>query len=48
MKRDLFDILKENSFLQQLLETLREQWNLAMSALEEAMGTSVVTAKATT
>jgi len=44
MNPDLFDLLKANSFLEQLPEPLRELWNRAMVAHEEAMYTKVITA----
>lgn len=45
MNRDLFDILKLNSLLEQLPETLRELWNQTMVEPEEAMDTEVITAE---
>ena len=45
MNWDLFDILKVNSLLKQVPETLRELWNSTMAALEEAMDTEAMTAE---
>jgi len=45
MNRDLFNLLKANSLLEQFLETLRELWNRTMATLEEAMDTEEMIVK---
>lgn len=45
MNQDLFKLLKANSFLEKLPETLRELWNRTMVAPEEAMDTREMIAK---
>jgi len=43
MNQDLFNILKANSLLEQLMETLREWWNRTMVAPKEVMDTEAMT-----
>jgi len=45
MNRDLFDLLKANSLLEQLPEMLRELWNRTMATPEEAMDSRAMIAK---